>query len=44
VAVVEKLGGGGAQAWREGEKRRGRCGEKQQGSPPFVGVGEAPGQ
>jgi hypothetical protein len=22
-----------------GEKMRGRCGEKQRGSPPFIGVG-----
>jgi hypothetical protein len=39
VVAVENLGGGCAQAQREGKKMRGRCGEKQRGSPPFLGVG-----
>jgi hypothetical protein len=42
--VAEKLGGGGAQAQREGKKRRGRCGEKWRESPPFIGAGGAPGR
>jgi hypothetical protein len=35
VAAEEELDGGSAQAWRVGEKKRGRCGEKRQESPPF---------
>jgi hypothetical protein len=44
VAVVEKVNDGGAQARREGDKRRGRCSEKQRGSPPFIGAGRALGR
>jgi hypothetical protein len=41
---VEKLGGSGAQARREGKKRRGRSDEKRRGSPPIVGAGGASGR
>jgi hypothetical protein len=39
VAVEEKPSGSSAQARREGKKRRGRCGKKRRGSPPFIGAG-----
>jgi hypothetical protein len=42
VAAVEKLSGGGAQARREGKRRRERCSEMRRGSPPFIGVRGAP--
>jgi hypothetical protein len=37
AVVEEKLGGGNAQALREGEKKRGRCGGKRWRWPPFIG-------
>jgi hypothetical protein len=38
AVVAMELNGGGARAQREGENERGRCGEWQQGSPPFIWV------
>jgi hypothetical protein len=36
--VVVALGESNAQACREGNERRGRCGGGRQGSSPFIGV------
>jgi hypothetical protein len=38
VAEEEKLGGGSAQASREGGKRMERCDGKRQGWSPFIGA------
>jgi hypothetical protein len=38
ATTEEMLNGDSAQASREGEKRRGRCGGKWWGWPPFIGA------